>query len=59
MDEKQIAELQRGLYYLGEHIHLLEIWARRGDTNPDLCQQVELTREQFNAVAKILPPKDQ
>ena len=57
MNEKQIAELQNSLYFLGEHLHLLNSWIQRGDTHPGLRQQVELTQAQFDDVAKILSPK--
>ena len=57
MNEEQTAELQRQLYYLGEHIHLLEVWVQRGDTHPGICQAVRLLREQFGSLAEILPPK--
>jgi len=57
MDEEKIAELQNSLFYLREHLHILNNWVQRGDTHPGLRKQAELTQEQFDVVAEILPPK--
>jgi len=50
-------ELSRKLFYLGEHIGILESWSRRGDMDSDVAESIRLTRQVFDEAAKILPPQ--
>lgn len=56
-DGTKIAKLETGLFYLNEHIKVLENWAKRGDMSISAMESLMLLREQFDRVANVLPPK--